>query len=595
MHDNPLNMNVERRNKERYRKPNDIDTYVLDIFLNRIYLDQDHMNRRETAFMVPFFNPSTGEQFKLPREWSNTPKELHLQYEREYGDKEGFEKPSLTKVYRALDKYKAANILISASNTDKIDTTLKYYPNETIEGFLALLKLVKEDYQHRYYPNNKFRLNPIYSEYANRVLNRQLVLDILKKHVDSIQICSPSGLLNLPILGRYRKNYELVPEIDAWLSMVEELKEIVSDESQTDYRCVKEALLGIDEEMPDEEYYKLTPEKRISNLKKLVRLIHGLESEREFMIRYAEKNADKINDLGTISQFSDKTVDGYSEHVSEMMPDYKGIFDNSFRILGLNWYKDEAVWTKLQLSAKERELLARLPMDPEEYAEYLDDFFIMPLLCLIQLSPNVLYFFLEADWEPKNREFSFSAQHKRVLLQELWTYGVDPNTDKELAGFLLNAKSFNAFLGDLTRIAAIDYLHGNACVIKENSLHSQLNRSRLITFGATNVKLPDTEEFHVPSLFTFSIYKDYTVSILYSELPFINPTDEFLRPVADHPRAGQYDWSPAVGYAYRKVDYPSARMYEIVSRILDPVALGDFCLSHLIDQALLKGTVSPDY
>lgn len=67
-----------------------------------------------------------------------------------------------------------------------------------------------------------------------------------------------------------------------------------------------------------------------------------------------------------------------------------------------------------------------------------------------------------------------------------------------------------------------------------------------------------------------------------------------MRPVADHPRAGQYDWSPAVGYAYRKVAYPSARMYEIVSRILDQVTWDDRCLSHLIDQALLKGTVYPD-
>ena len=595
MIDDKFNMTTEKRNKERYRPPNDIDTFILDIFLNRIYLDQNYWNRDyapQGIFKVDRSDP----RFRMPREWTNTPQELYKQYEREYGNKEGFDKPSMDKVYRALKKYVEAGIIKLTPNTDKLNTESKYYPNETKEGYINLLKFVREDYVHGYYTANKFHLNPVYSEYSNRTLNRQFVLDVLKENVDSIRISFKGHLYDIPLVGRFRKNYELLPEVEVWIEVLSELEKIIEDENNDTYRPVKKLLLDVDEEMPDEEYYKITPEKRKSNLELLSKLKSGLESERDYIKLYAEYNAGRINNLDTISQFSDKTADGYADHFTELSPDYHGFFDISPRLLGLNWYKDEAVWCSITLDQKDTAKLKKLPPELEDYYEdWINDLIVMPILCLIQMSPSALYYFTSADlWKPKDRIFSFSADNKRILPNEIWRYQIDKEHYNEVANFLANGKTFNAFLGILTRSATVDYVFNRVCIKKDPNLHGQLNRTQLLSFGASDVKLSDKEEIHIPSLFTFSVYKDYTVSILFSECPMYNPTTEFIRPVADHPRVGLYDWYPAVGYTYRKKWFPSARLYELMTVILQSVEQKDFCLSHLIDQALLTGNIVPD-
>lgn len=584
-------MKTERRNKERYRKPNDIDTYVLDIFLNRIYLDQDHLNRKSNMFLVPIFNPKTGEQFKLPREWSNTPRAIFEQYGREYGNKPGFDKPSIDKVYRALNKYVEAKIIIPASHTDKVNPESKYYPNETKEGFLALFNYVREDYFEGFYPEKKFNINPLFSEYTNRVLNRQFVLDILREKVDFIKIWSAGELIDLPLLGRYRKNYELEPELNAWIDKIGEVQEIISDEAVTSYRPVKNALLGIDEDMPNDRYHTITPEKRKYNLELLEKLKKGLISEREYLRDYVKNNADRVNNLDTISQFSDGTADAYAEHFEDISPDYHGAFDNSPQLLGLNWYKDEAVWTRPYLSPEETDRILKLNVDPTEYTGWLDEYIVMPILCLIQMSPAALYTFIDSDvWAPKNRIFTFTSERKRTTLPEL----LEPSDNPEMTKFLVNPKTFNLFLGFLTRRALADYIYGNVCIVKDNNFHGQLNRTQLITVGLSYVKLPDKKELHIPALFTFRIWKDYTLSILFSEISRHNPINDFWSPVADEPIPGQYDWSPALGISYNKVDYPSARLYELRTLIVHTITEHDFCLSHLLEQAFLKGTISPN-
>ena len=594
MIDDRYNMSSGKRNNERYRTPNDVETFILDIFLNKIYLDQNYWNREYAPglFRLPLNDP----RFRMPREWSNTPQELYNQYVREYGEEKGYDKPSMDKVYRALKKYVAAGILKETPNTDKLNTESKYYPIETKEGYINLLRFVREDYVHGYYPGNKFHLNPVYSEFSNRVLNRQFVLDVLRENLDSIRIDYRGRLYDIPLVGRFRKNYELLPEVEVWIEVLTELEEMIGDEQNKDYRSVKELLLGIDEEMPDKDYYKITPEKRESNLQLLAKLRTGLESERDYIKLYAEYNAGRINNLDTISQFSDKTADEYVKHFKEMSPDYPGLWDNAPLRLGLNWYKDEAVWNGITLNEQDKSRLNGLPQELiDYYEEWINDMIVMPILCLIQMSPSALYLFTSTGlWKPKERVMTFSSSNKRILPTELWRYQIDKDQYKEVAEFLANGKSLNALLGHITKSALVDYCCNKVCIKKDWNLHGQLNRTQLIAFGASDVKFSEDDEIHVPSLFTFSVYKDYSVSIFFSECPLYNPTTEFISPVADHPRAGVYDWSPAVGYTYRKVYFPSARLYELMTMILQSVGERDFCLSNLLKEALLTGTIGPE-
>ena len=100
------------------------------------------------------------------------------------------------------------------------------------------------------------------------VLDRQFILESLRKKAKCIRILKDGRLIDLPLLGRYKRNFELGPRIGKMMRTLEEVRKIIADESETDYKKVMNLLLDTDEPLPEnceEGYYRLTPEKRKSN------------------------------------------------------------------------------------------------------------------------------------------------------------------------------------------------------------------------------------------------------------------------------------------------------------------------------------------
>ena len=66
---------------------------------------------------------------------------------------------------------------------------------------------------------------------------------------------------------------------------------------------------------------------------------------------------------------------------------------------------------------------------------------------------------------------------------------------------------------------------------------------------------------------------------------------ELCPPEANHPVPILFDWCLALGYTECHVNYPLSRLYGISNLIIDKIEMGDFYLSYLITQAILRGIV----
>jgi len=189
------------------------------------------------------------------------------------------------------------------------------------------------------------------------MLNRQFVLDVLRRGVDSIEWMHGDQLLRIPLIGRYKRNHEIGPELKIWLERLNDVESILRNKRIKTYRSIRKKLSGVDEPFPDEPYYKITDEKRESNLSMVHRLKSGLEKEIEFLERYVDENVDRKNNLDVISRFSDKQIQGFSEHFKDAFPGYHGYFDDSSRMVGFNWYRDEAVWGPIHVDEGDKRVL----------------------------------------------------------------------------------------------------------------------------------------------------------------------------------------------------------------------------------------------
>jgi len=208
----------------------------------------------------------------------------------------------------------------------------------------------------------------------------------------------------------------------------------------------------------------------------------------------------------------------------------------------------------------------------------------MPVLCLIQASPLALFAFSSLSDSDEKICMGFSNYYPRPCPLD-----VGPEFDDDVRRYLVNPKTFNVLLGNLAKFTLTDYINGRLRLNMRVNLHSKLNLTQLLSVGTTRVKMVDDQDYNYPSLFTFGIYKDYTLSILYNDPVSYNFNFEFMRPIGDRPSVALYDWGPAIGCSHRAGNYPLVRMYELYSLISAPVGENDFCLSYLIEQALLKG------
>lgn len=407
---------------------------------------------------------------------------------------------------------------------------------------------------------------------------------------DSIRMIYDEKLIDVPFLGRYRKNYELAPRIRSALDTITKVREHIENESETDYRLIRNYLLDVDEPLPesyDKTYYIITPEKRESNLVLLNKLRAGLEIELEFLRKYSY--SDESDDVGFIKLFTDRTTDRYANHLKELSPDHHWYFDASTEYYGFGWYRQESTWEAIELTDAEERRLESINEDfAEDYESWLDDNIVIPLLCMAQMSPTVLFTLALTDFGKQPiGHYTYSNENDHFFPHQVQLL----KGPKEVIEFRTSMKSFNAFLGGLCKLAMIDYL-SQRFRIKDLDLHDELTMTQLMTVGYSGLRFTEDEErYVVPALFTFKVYKDCTVSIMFSECPMYNQMWDVMRSVADHPRPMIFDWSPAIAHTECHVDFPSSRLYEIISFIITEVQMGDSCLSHLIDQAVLKGTM----
>ena len=196
--------------------------------------------------------------------------------------------------------------------------------------------------------------------------------------------------MEIPLFGRYPKNHEIGYRIEDLKQKLGEVRTALEDRTKTDYRIIQQILLGT-EEMEDDDYHRIAEGKRESNLKFIRRLIDGLDTEMEFLERHnGIGTTDYNNDSARI--FSNRMSDDYADHIKEMSPGHRWYIDPTMEVFGLSSYRMEAAWEDIWLEDSERTRLDGIhPGLSEVYPDIVNDDIVMPLLCLAQLSPRVLF------------------------------------------------------------------------------------------------------------------------------------------------------------------------------------------------------------
>ncbi|MDY5871653.1 MAG: hypothetical protein SPJ57_00280 [Candidatus Methanomethylophilaceae archaeon] len=580
--------------KNRSTNPSDAECFILSTFLDRIYMDRDSRNRYSMwALRLP--GMENDPRFRLPFVWANTPKELYEQYKKECTEDKGFKQYANDNIfYKTLKQLETEGILRKTTNFEKVSKESKYYPVETTEGYISLIKHVAKDYSTRFYPDRRFGLDPLYSKYSEIVLNRQFILDCLRKKAHIIRILRDEKLIDIPLVGRFTKNYEIAPRIRGLLDMLDDIRVLIDDENEKDYKNIMNLLLDTDDQLPNggrqwPGYYLLDADKRRSNRILLDKLKSGLQIELEYIEEYSKQMNGGDEELKTMRNFTDRKTKEYVDHLSKLSSEHHWFLENSSAIYGLSWYKQEATWDNLILTDQEKKQLETISgVVSDDYPSWLNDCIVLPLLCLAQFSPSALLnIALEECCKPPNGIFTYSRENEHVQKHQI----VGEDTPEKIAEFKTSIKSFNQLIGDLTKIAVGDYYLG-AVRIRDRTLHDELTLTQLMTFGYSGVKFTEKDEgYTVPALLTFKVYKGYCVSIIFSENPKYNVMWDIMSPVANHPVPILFDWCPALGHTECHVNSPLSRLYEISNLIIDKFEMGDFYLSYLINQAILRGIV----
>lgn len=567
--------------EKRHSKPSDAKCYLMSVFLDQIYRDRYIFDD-----MFPFKIVKDGKRFRKPF-WSNTSEGLTEQYNELYGEMEGFEKVSSNMMWRYINDLEKHGILIPGRN-HRAAVEFKHYPNETTEGYLNLLRYIKEDFERGNFPDHRFGLDPIYGPYSEMVLNRQFVLDILRKNVDCIRTVYNEGLVDIPLVGRYIKNYETSKRLDDLIEAVEKIGRIIRDGKNRNYGKVLD--LVHDEDSPrNGDGYKLNREKRKSNLKMIdERLKPGLLEEKEFMEMYGKIL--KGNEESKLwESFCDDRMEKYKQHLDKITPDYPRFFMNKITTSGLAMYRQEAEWLDIVLTSDEKEKLESIAEGLSDfYVKWIDENIVMPILCLIQMSPRALYAFIETDgWLIPDRIYTYSSEMALMKPLKVKALGLDPVSEN----YFSHLKMINTLLYSLTVEALQDYLKGSIRAGIGVDSHTKVNRTNLMTFGYCCMKMDEGEPLRIPALFTFSVYREYSVSIYVSDNPGHNMMKDSLESSPDEPYPLLYDWGPAVGISYKRTESPYVRGRELLDLILNSVSIDDVYLRGIITEALISGRI----
>ena len=558
----------------RYRKPSGGKYYMMSVFLDQIYQDR-YCHDAWSIFNLKKKRPS----------WSNTSVALTKKYQELYGNSKDFEDITSSMMRKNINELDERGILRKLEN-QRATSEYKYYPNETTEGYLALIDYVKDDYRRGYFPNREFMIDPLYGNYSEMVLNRQFVLDVLRKNGDSICTVYNGKLVDIPLFGRYKKNYETHDRLQQMLDNLVKAKELISDTKNKDYRKVME-LFG-DNSKLDRKSLRLNKTIRKSNLEMIDRIIDGMSKEIDFMKAYGDILNGKADDA-LKENFSDRLMREYKEHIDEIAPDYPKFILSSIATKGLSYYRQEANWIDIELTGQETSELESIEEGLSEfYKQFIDENIVMPILCLIQMSPNALYAFTSTKgWPIPDRIYSYSSDN---TIRPVWTIKA-ANLDQKTESYLIQNKSVNTLIWILTRAALIDYLAGNIRTNRITDSHRGMNRTTLKSFGQCCLKVDEKDAIRYYALFTFSVYREYTVSIYVSENPGYNLMEDLMGLSPDEPYPLIYDWSPAIGIVYKGLESPFVRGHEILDLISSTYGFENVTLRGIIGRAIRDGRI----
>ena len=371
----------------------------------------------------------------------------------------------------------------------KRSNSYRYYPKEDYDTLKKILGMS--------YGTDKGNVTEkhilIHSRYYELMVNRQMILDAFRaddvKIRMELEIEGKRYRMEAPVLGRFRKVYEMHPVLS---SIIEKLNGLKERMESGDYspKDAAECLFD-DKELADEiSDNKYEPEQMEAN--------HAFLSE---FIEHLETIRDEMSSLDDLA---------HEEGCHEGGPFSSIVWFPADRRL----MRREALWEELVLSEddiKELRSVQVLEVDGEvckpiddqgihdEFLEYypycLEDDFILPVLCLIELSPKAASRFIEGG-------------HYRLQ-------------DSPGPAFVCDDRSgvFGAELDRLLMDALTDVMNGNTVYqFNEYNVEHHRNKTYLYRLGDTMINGQ-----YWPALMTFRVNPGRYLSMRHSILPSERP------------------------------------------------------------------------
>lgn len=315
-----------------------------------------------------------------------------------FGNKEP--KINQDNVRNAVDELVSEGLLVryQAAHNQNV-----YYPNESLEGFRSYIRWMKEHKDNTY--GYLFLTNTLF---YRRMLDRQLVLDVLKENDTRFvfTLMSKKGesyRFKVPIVGRFPKIYEMRDCLESYITTLENLNECLESVPVKLSRVYE--ILYETELRPEDEAETILED--TSALEEMSRFTEGL-------IGYLKDSLEKMDYLDSKSTGG---TFGADFTLREQFAKDGGFI-----------FRREALWEDMILEGNDR---ARLKKETRivdengnekevpdwlmesvliEYPSIMEEQVVLPVLCLVEMSPLAMErFFLVPD-AIRNQVFSLNTR-----------------------------------------------------------------------------------------------------------------------------------------------------------------------------------------
>ncbi len=371
-----------------------------------------------------------------------------------------------------------------------------YYPNESLEGFRAFVGWVLERFKD--YP---LRLAiPMGTTYYNRMLDRQLILEVLKEcNVKfSFTITSSDGeryMVTAPATGRFQRIFEMGPKMDCYIDSLGELRRYLHESSSVSVSRMFEMLY-------DPELITIQDDMTIDDPKVLKTMCTFIDGLIEHLEGYESL-------MGNIGKNASNGV--FNKHFTP-----RDVFSKDSGFV----FRREALWEDIILTADDLEGAVMTNEDFETcslsgdvlkavidiFPSLLEEHVILPVLCLVELSPSAMRrFFLEPV---AIKDQVFSLDHRSFWTDEEVPGEPETSVDSSSA---VHA-GFDVELDRLMSEALKDYVNNDTLyVASEHYVHPGRSKTCLYRTG----DMISGDEV-LPALFTFRINDGRYLSMYHS-------------------------------------------------------------------------------